>query len=464
MHNGGRRFPSPRYIWKLTSFAARDKRLEEPIDPFNDTSLYRSPPDTLCIRRKGTPDLPWRCGRIQLRTPYCCISSIVKMSMPVSNVDPSLKTITPDGLPLAIIVLSTIFLGLSIITVSLRTYIRIKKGTFGLDDCFMVAGCAAYTIATGLAVYDVYIGLGRVNADLNEWQQAQSLKYYIIWILIYVLALATVKSSICITILRIASTKINLRITVYVLLFVTWASFFITFIGTLLYCHPVRAIWTPMLVITGQATCAPVKTFIVIGHCATGKVNTHTLRTCADFFSVPAVSTILTDMALVVVPGIILWNTQMKKQAKLQAFGLLSFASIASIITMVRIPYVNKFGGMTDLSFWVAHTMLCSNIETGIGCICSSVPSLRHFLRRDTSGSDSKGLSQRAGGMAKTISQQRSRKLGQKEDNWEELGDGSSDRSVVMLHPTGIQKEQTFELDVELRHLEREAQGAPARC
>jgi hypothetical protein len=107
--------------------------------------------------------------------------------------------------------------------------------------------------------------------------------------------------------------------------------------------------------------------------------------------------------------------------------------------------------------------MLCSNIETGIGCICSSLPSLRHFLRRDASGSDSKGLSQRPGGAPKTISQQRSRKIGRTEDNWEELEDGSSDRSVALLHSKGIQKEQTFELDIEMRDLEKEAHGAPAR-
>lgn len=33
-------------------------------------------------------------------------------------------------------------------------------------------------------------------------------------------------------------------------------------------------------------------------------------------------------MALVVVPAIILWNTQMKRQSKIQAFSLLSFASL----------------------------------------------------------------------------------------------------------------------------------------
>lgn len=74
------------------------------------------------------------------------------MSMPVSTADPTARTITPNGLPLAILVISTVFLGLSIITVSLRTYIRIIKGSFGVDDGFMVAGCVS-TVRHVMTVY-----------------------------------------------------------------------------------------------------------------------------------------------------------------------------------------------------------------------------------------------------------------------------------------------------------------------
>ena len=81
-----------------------------------------------------------------------------------------------------------------------------------------------------------------MNEDLNAWQQAEAVKYYLIWILVYVVALATIKSSVCITIRRIASIKKPLRITVWVLLAVTWASFLVTFLGTLLYCQPVRSL------------------------------------------------------------------------------------------------------------------------------------------------------------------------------------------------------------------------------
>lgn len=56
------------------------------------------------------------------------------------NVDPDARLITPDGLPLTIIIISSIFLAFSILAVSLRTYVRIKKGTFGLDDAFVGAG------------------------------------------------------------------------------------------------------------------------------------------------------------------------------------------------------------------------------------------------------------------------------------------------------------------------------------
>ena len=66
------------------------------------------------------------------------------MAAPVNDVDPSARLIAPDGLPLAIIVISSIFFALSIVTVALRTYIRIKKRIFGLEDGFMVVGTVRY--------------------------------------------------------------------------------------------------------------------------------------------------------------------------------------------------------------------------------------------------------------------------------------------------------------------------------
>lgn len=166
-----------------------------------------------------------------------------------------------------------------------------------------------YVPSVGLTIYGCLVGLGTLQEKLNMWMFSEALKIYIIWILIYVVALALVKSSVCLTIQRIITTNNALRITVWVLLGVTWASFMITFIGTLLYCQPVEAIWTPTMILSGEGKCSSVDVLIAIGHVATS-------------------SAIVTDLALVVVPAIILWGTQMKTQTKLQVFGLLSFASV----------------------------------------------------------------------------------------------------------------------------------------
>ncbi|KAI4714358.1 hypothetical protein J4E89_000037 [Alternaria sp. Ai002NY15] len=371
------------------------------------------------------------------------------MATPVNDVDPSARLIAPDGLPLAIIVISSIFFALSIVTVALRTYIRIKKRIFGLEDAFMVVGTIAYIPVTGLAIYGCLAGLGRMNEDLNAWQQSEAIKYYLIWILVYVVALATVKSSVCITIRRIASIKKPMRITVWVLLAVTWASFLVTFVGTLAYCQPVRALWTPTLIMSGDGECASAETFLIIAHTAT-------------------VSTILTDMALVVVPAIILWNTQMKRQSKLQAFGLLSFASLASIITMIRIPFVNKFESQTNLPFWVAHIVLCSNVETGIGCFASSLPALRHYFQNERDNSTDPNSKHR---VATTITAGgRSRRQrggdsyhgpsdhgfslsavhhGRDQDAWERIHDGASDKSTAPMNDKRIYHDRTYTVDVE---------------
>lgn len=62
------------------------------------------------------------------------------MATSSKDIDPSARLITPEGLPLAIIIISFVFLALSLVAVSLRTYIRLKKRTFGLDDAFMAIG------------------------------------------------------------------------------------------------------------------------------------------------------------------------------------------------------------------------------------------------------------------------------------------------------------------------------------
>jgi hypothetical protein len=167
---------------------------------------------------------------------------------------------------------------------------------------------------------------------------------------------------------------------------------------------------------------------------------------------------------------------------------------------MVRIPFVNKFEDSMDLpctyyidprstnhqlttpfTVWVAHIILCSNIETGIGCVASSVPSLRHFFRSDTSEGNSAPTKKRSAGASKTfftIGSQpcdRSRRSsfrnptdigfslstvtnGNKE-SWERLHDGDSYRSDAALNLGAIHKAQEYTVDSEMWDPEEEKRG-----
>ena len=115
--------------------------------------------------------------------------------------------------------------------------------------------------------------------------------------------------------------------------------------------------------------------------------------------------------------------------------------------------------------------MLCSNIETGIGCVASSIPSLRHFLQGPNDGSSGpSGKRSGAGTKLVTVGGGGSRQprrlrdsfrnptdLGfslssvahGRGDDWERL-DGDSDKSdAPVIDPKRIYAERSYAVDIE---------------
>ncbi|KAI1847117.1 hypothetical protein JX266_006992 [Neoarthrinium moseri] len=381
-------------------------------------------------------------------------------------IDPSARQVQPEGLSLAIVVVSLLCLFFSILAVAGRTYVRLDDGLFGLDDGLVVIGTLAYAADVGIAVYAAHVGVGTVNAKLNAWMMEEAPKFFTVWILVYVISLATLKSSICVTLLRIGSAKDSLRIAVRVLLAITWASFTVTFVGVLLYCRPIEANWDVSLILEGKGSCADTKVMIGLSHTATA-------------------STLLTDLGCVVLPGMILWNIQMERRAKLSVFALLSFASLASIMTICRAPFISHYATpQEDLMYWVGHIVLFSTIETAIACIASSVPMIRLFFVRTRAPGLSGGKSpepfnasssiitfgsmplDRVGkskGMFRNPTDQgRSYASVHAKGDWERLQDAASDKDLLEDHGSskqakGIRADYTY--SVELSHSPKHATG-----
>ncbi|CAN8097806.1 unnamed protein product [Discula destructiva] len=275
------------------------------------------------------------------------------------------RYVVPHGVGLAIAIISPTLLLCSISAVVVRVHVRRSEGTFAIDDALLMGGLITYIVDTCLAVYSVTVGVGAFNSRLNSWMMVEAEKYYIIWILLYVIGLAQIKSSICVMIWRIGNQRKAVRVTLYFLLGLVWASFLVTFVGVLLFCSPIEANWNTSLLQTDpNARCGTMKAMIGISHTAT-------------------VTTIITDTGAAILPGVLLWKTNMKSQTKFEIFTLMSVASLASISTIARAPYISHYEEPeNNLLYYIGYIVLFSNIETGIGCVASSLPAIRRLHQR----------------------------------------------------------------------------------
>ncbi|ATZ47520.1 hypothetical protein BCIN_02g07920 [Botrytis cinerea B05.10] len=361
-------------------------------------------------------------------------------------------TILPlEGFPLAIFVVSLVCLGISTITIALRTYVRINDNAFGWDDKLIVLGLMVYIVDVALACHGARVGLGSYNSRLNSYFLVQGTKYLMLWMMLYVVGLAVIKSSICVTLLRIASAHKVYRLFVLSLLGLTIATFLVTLIGILLLCRPVAANWDTSLVTEGKGTCSGMGTMIALSYTSTA-------------------CTIVTDLACAVFPGVMLYRTQMPLGRKIQVGLLLSFASVASISTMIRAPYIEHYRTPTDnLLYYTGFIVLLSNIETAIGCVASSIPTVGRFFMRNSavkkSTSDADGPKDLVTFGSAPISARNNTKgrtfrnptdtgttfatvHAHGDGDWSRLHDGDSDHNPDLDNQNGIRTDYTYQVEL----------------
>lgn len=251
-----------------------------------------------------------------------------------------------------------------------------------------------YAVDVGLASHGTFVGLGTRTAELNSWLAVEGLKYLMLWMMVYIISLAVIKGSICVTLYRIASADTRYKVAVFTLLGLTIATMLVTLLGVLFLCRPVSANWT------GEGECAGASTLVALSYTSTA-------------------STIVTDLSLAVLPGFMVWGSLMEPRQKIFVCVLLSFGSMyvvkilvpskttlctnqllrsASIATMIRAPYIQHYWTPTDnLDYWTGYIVLMSNLESAIGCIASSAPAFRKFGRSRKNNSPSGGGSSSQG-------------------------------------------------------------------
>ncbi|KPA35828.1 cation-transporting atpase 4 protein [Fusarium langsethiae] len=141
------------------------------------------------------------------------------------------------------------------------------------------------------------------------------------------------------------------------------------------------------------ASCSPPSAF---WDSSTGTCNALINTTAAYFISA---CSILTDFALAILPGFMLWKVQMRRSAKVSVAIILSFAALyvllvpcsaihsitnlasASCATIVRLRYLLALLDSQDFLKHSAKIAIWTVIELAIGIFAGSAPALRPLLK-----------------------------------------------------------------------------------
>lgn len=244
----------------------------------------------------------------------------------MNPVDPTAQYLEPRGFGFAILVVNLALLVLVVIFVGIRTCVRVLDRKFCVDDGFMVAGTIAYTGQIGLSSWSCFTGLGSSDSQHNALMLSETKKIYVVWVIVYNFALALIKSAVCLTMIRIFAYQAKyIRVTALTLIGITWAAFVVALVGVLVDCQPISANWSD-----ASGTCSTTLTYAAV---------TYTITATALF----------TDLAIVVLNASVLWKTMMPRSSKIQVFGFMSFASLASIFCIVRTIFLTSKSSITTV-------------------------------------------------------------------------------------------------------------------
>ncbi|KAI9157968.1 hypothetical protein HJFPF1_05953 [Paramyrothecium foliicola] len=363
---------------------------------------------------------------------------------------PDLPThLKPEGLAAAVLGITIALGALAIITVTLRSFVRVTTGQFGTDDGLMLLGMLLFVADCGVVSYDTYVGLGSKDDLLNVPMQLQGIKYVIMWQIFYVTSLCAIKCAICITLLRIAIVKAH-RIAVYGIVVMTCITSLIGFVGVLTVCRPVSANWEP-----GTGVCASTDVITNLSYLVSA-------------------SSIVTDWACAIVPIFILWNTQMKIRTKFSVAIILTLGAIASITTIARMPLLKYYKEPeNNYLYHMGFVILLSIGECGIGLIAGSLPMLRRLIqgwlgKDDSVAAPTPNSNITFGGTGPSGQHSRGRfnnptdkgmsratvKTGRGSGEWEQLDDGNSSNGETPKASNYIMEQRTVMVEYEMGDLQ----------
>ncbi|KAK3990576.1 hypothetical protein QBC44DRAFT_62195 [Cladorrhinum sp. PSN332] len=267
------------------------------------------------------------------------------------------QRVEPRGLALALVVTTGVFGVLTTIVMAMRVFIRIKTHNFGVDDWVMSAGYVVNLGQYAIAIYGSYTGLGTRDAGLTQATINQGTKSLLIWQALYAGSLAFIKSSICITLMRITQRR-GYLILLRSLVFLAAGLSTVGLVVILNQCHPLARYWDKSV----PGTCWPPILATALSYAA-------------------SVSNVITDFTVAVTPFFLLRHVQLRSRLKLYVKLILGLGMLAGVASIIRVPFTNAYMKPDNINYHTGNIVLWTVVECGLGIIAGSLPTLRAFFK-----------------------------------------------------------------------------------
>ncbi|KAH6706254.1 hypothetical protein DL95DRAFT_525520 [Leptodontidium sp. 2 PMI_412] len=292
--------------------------------------------------------------------------------------------------PEAIAIIS-IFSAVSTFFMALRVWSRIIAWKEDRSwDSLVVWSDVLLMIAYLLAAAEVYVvitytfitwqGYHKVDIPkLSVEQIVRGQKYNLVNQLLYNPILALVKASLMCFLLRIGDTKKFVKWSLYFAQGLNLALAIAIFFADAFQCTPARYMYEKIKMDAAARKAA--------GADALGQVDGVTIfgGTCIDqiqFFLVSAGLAVMTDVIVLIIPTVIVWDLQMPLRKKIMAIGMLSVGFIVTGTSIARLViYHWRFSPNNhDASYQIGYTI--SSAEANLAIACGAIPSLGPLMRR----------------------------------------------------------------------------------
>ncbi|CAG9999831.1 unnamed protein product [Clonostachys byssicola] len=255
----------------------------------------------------------------------------------------------------------SIFLALSWVAVTLRTYTRAYLiRSFRTDDWIMLLAQVTFTVYSGFIYAGLEAGIGRHNAAIEDAdREVAALKWQALAITMYIALMLLIKLSVGYFLLRITIHMTMYARVIRTSLALIFISSAVVFFWNIFQCIPVEKQWDYRI---ADGQCVQPDGIVVVAY-------------------VMSAITILTDFFYALIPIPMVRKVKMTIQAKVTVILILGMGIFASVATIFRIRLLPTMANIDDVLYAGTDAMIWTIIEAGLAIIAASLATIRPLLR-----------------------------------------------------------------------------------